>query len=85
MLSHSIEIPCRNPHNHAREGRGGIRESAVGNNPAGGRCHRWDPSPKINPFLQNLRMDSVDGGAAGAVAGATSADKKARKIGPRRP
>jgi hypothetical protein len=31
--------------------------------------------PSINPLLQILRMDSVDGGAAGAVAGATSAGK----------
>jgi hypothetical protein len=32
--------------------------------------------PSINLLLQILRMDSVDGGAAGAVAGATSAGKK---------
>jgi hypothetical protein len=32
--------------------------------------------PSINPSLQILRMDLVDGGAAGAVAVATSAGKK---------
>jgi hypothetical protein len=41
--------------------------------------------PIINPSLRILWMDSGDGGAAGAVAVATSERKKTRKKGPGRP
>ncbi len=40
------------------------------------------PPPGINPLLQILRMESGDGGAAGAVAVATWAKKKQEKRAP---